>query len=142
LSCTRENLKGEKSVGGRKTFILWLLLGVWLLASGGRPEAAAAPAKLNQVIYITLSKACGCMLDKCKAGDWVVDQVFVGERQGLLKRIDYSTDKDAAREYIKKYRLTLPPSLIFVDAQGTILWRAEGDLDYDMVLAKLKEFGA
>ncbi len=102
----------------------------------------AAPPKLTQVIYITLSKACGCLLDKCKAGDWVVDNVFSGERQALLKRIDYSTNKDAAREYIKKFRLAMPPSLLFLDAQGTILWRAEGDLDYDTVLAKLKEFGA
>jgi thiol:disulfide interchange protein len=71
----------------------------------------------------------------------VVENAFTGARQGLLRRIDYSTDKDAAREYIKKYRLTMPPSLLFLDAQGTLLWRADGDLDYNAVLAKLQEFG-
>jgi hypothetical protein len=65
-----------------------------------------------------------------------------GERQGLLKRLDYSTNKDAAREYIKKYHLSIPPSLLFLDAQGNLIWRADGELDYDLVLAKLKEFGA
>lgn len=105
-------------------------------------EAIASPPKLNKVIYITLSKACGCMKEKCQVGDWVVERAFTGERQGLLKRIDYSTDKDAAREYIKKYRLTMPPSLLFLDAQGILLWRGDGDVDYDTVLAKLKEFGA
>ncbi|MFZ2088475.1 MAG: hypothetical protein WAU47_07850 [Desulfobaccales bacterium] len=121
--------------------MMWPLLAMWLLAWGGQ-ELAAAPPRLNQVVYITLSKACGCLLDKCKAGDGVVDKVFVGERQGLLKRIDYSTDKATAKEYIGKYRLTIPPSLLFLDAQGNLIWRADGDVDYDLVLEKLKEFGA
>jgi hypothetical protein len=103
--------------------------------------AQAETARVSRVVYITLSKACGCILDRCQAGDWVVEKAFVGDRQGLLKRIDYSTDKDAAREYIKKYRLTMPPSLLLLDAQGNLLWRADGDVDYDLVLAKLKEFG-
>lgn len=116
-----------------------LIVGLWLHVA--RSGATASPPKLNKVIYITLSKACGCMKEKCQAGDWVVEKAFTGDRQGLLKRIDYSTDKDAAREYIRKYRLTMPPSLLFLDAQGTLLWRADGDLDYDKILAKLKEFG-
>lgn len=128
-------------MGGRKTLIVWLVLVIWLLSWGGQ-ETVAASAKLDRVIYITLSKACGCMKEKCQAGDWVVDQVFVGARQSLLKRIDYSTDKATAREYIGKYRLTVPPSLLFLDAQGNLIWRADGELDYDLVLAKLKEFGA
>jgi hypothetical protein len=117
-----------------------LLLGIWLLAWGG-PELAAAPTKLNQVVYITLSKACSCLLERCQVGDRVVERVFVGGRQALLKRLDYSTNKDAAREYIKKYHLTIPPSLLFLDAQGNLLWRADGELDYDLVVAKLKELG-
>jgi hypothetical protein len=128
-------------VRGRKALHIWLLLGLWLLAWGG-PEPAAAPPRLKQVVYITLSKACGCILDRCQVGDWIVDKVFVGERQALLKRLDYSTNKDAAREYIKKYKLSLPPSLLFLDPQGNLIWRADGELDYDQVVAKLKEFGA
>ncbi len=93
------------------------------------------------MIYITLTKASGCILDRCQVGDWIVDKVFVGARQALLKRLDYSTDKDAAREYIKKYHLSIPPSLLFLDSQGNLIWRADGELDYDMVAAKLKEFG-
>jgi thiol:disulfide interchange protein len=95
------------------------------------------------VIYLTLSQACGCILDRCKAGDWVVQKVFNGSRQSLLVRIDYSTEKDKAREYIRKYCITMPPAMIFLDAQGQELWRAMGDdVDYDKVLAKLQEFGA
>jgi hypothetical protein len=129
-------------VRGRKILIVWLVLGIWLLAWGGEQKVVAAPAKLDRVVYITLSKACGCLVEKCKAGDLVVDSVFVGERQGLLKRIDYSADKATAREYIGKYHLTFPPSLFFLDAQGNLIWRADGEMDYDVVLAKLKEFGA
>lgn len=128
---------------GRKKFLIArLVLGTWLLASVTGPEGGAAEPKLDQVIYVTVSKACGCTLDRCQAGDLVVETAFAGERQGLLKRLDYSTDKETARQYIKKYRLTMPPSLIFLDAQGNLLWRTEGDLDYDTVLEKLKQFGA
>lgn len=116
-----------------------IMAGFWLHLT--LVEAGTEPAKVSQVIYITVSKACGCILDRCKAGDWIMDKVFVGERQGLLKRIDFSTDKETAREYIKKYRLTIPPSLLFLDAQGNLIWRADGELDQDQVVAKLKEFG-
>ena len=129
-------------MGRRKFLIMLLVLGTWFLAPVTGPEGGAAEPKVTQVIYVTVSKACGCTLDRCQAGDLVVETAFAGERQGLLKRLDYSTDKETARQYIKKYRLTMPPSLIFLDAQGNILWRTEGDLDYDTVLEKLKQFGA
>ena len=120
-----------------------LLIGVLcLLAFGGGQETIAAQPKVSQVVYIAMSKACGCTLDRCQAGDLVLNKVFVGERQGLLKRIDYSTDKETARQYIKKYGLTMPPSLLFLDAQGNLLWRTEGDVDYDTVLEKLRQFEA
>ncbi|OGP75061.1 MAG: hypothetical protein A2Y80_01995 [Deltaproteobacteria bacterium RBG_13_58_19] len=122
-----------------KMVILAVML---VLGIAGATASYGAQPKLSRVLYLTLSQACGCILDRCKAGDWVVDKVFVGERQGLLKRIDYSTDKETARQYIKKYRITLPPALIFLDAQGGELWRAMGDVDYDLVLEKLKQFGA
>lgn len=128
-------------MGSRKPLMIWVLVGLWLLAWGGQ-ELEAAPAKLNQVVYITLSKACGCVLERCQAGDRVVEMAFTGDRLGLLKRLDYSTNKDAARQYIKKYKLSIPPSLLFLDPQGNLLWRADGELDYDQVVAKLKEFGA
>ena len=102
----------------------------------------ADQSKLAQVIYITVSKACGCTLDRCQAGDWVVEKVFVGDKKGLLKRLDYATEKDAAREYITKYRLAMPPSLLFLDKDGNLLWRADGELDQNQVAEKLKEFGA
>jgi hypothetical protein len=99
-------------------------------------------SKLAQVIYITVSKACGCPLDRCQSGDWVVEKVFVGEKKALLKRLDYATDKDAARKYITKYHLSMPPSLLFLDKDGNLLWRADGELDLDLVAEKLNEFGA
>jgi len=102
----------------------------------------ATESKLAQAVYITLSKACGCTLDRCKAGDWVVEKVFVGDKQGLLKRIDFSTERDLAREYVAKYRLAMPPSLLFLDKDGNLLWRADGELDLDQVASKVKEFGA
>jgi hypothetical protein len=135
-------MRGRTAVKKKTGVLIFvpLLLALFLLTH--QPRATAAP-KLSQVIYLTLSQACGCILDRCKAGDWVVEKVFNGSRQSLLVRIDYSTEKGKAREYIKKYRITMPPAMIFLDAQGNELWRAMGDeVDYDKVQAKLQEFGA
>ncbi len=104
------------------------------VSSGDQP-------KLAQVVYITLSKACGCTLEKCQAGDIAVGNVFNGPRQSLLKRIDYSTDKEAARVYIKKYRVTQAPALLFLDAQGNLLWTKAGELDEKEIADKLSQFG-
>ncbi len=124
---------------GRKTMAaILMMLWLTLLSSG---FSGAQQPKLSQVVYITLSKACGCLLERCQVGDRVVEKAFAGDKQALVKRIDYSTDKESARVYIKKYRLTMPPSLIFLDEQGNLLWRAEGEVDYKTVLAKLRELG-
>ena len=103
-------------------------------ASGDQP-------KLSQVVYITLSKACGCTLTVCQAGDIMVGNVFNGPRQRLLKRIDYSTDKETARVYIKKYRVTQAPALLFLDAKGNLLWTKAGELDEKEIADKLSQFG-
>lgn len=122
--------------------ILPSLLGIGLWLNLGGCPSAGAPPQLAKVVHITMSKACGCMLDRCKAGDRVVDKVFVGDKKSLVQRLDYSTDKDIAREYIKKYRITMPPALLFLDAQGNLLWSAMGELDHDAVLTKLNQFGS
>jgi hypothetical protein len=122
--------------------MLCAMLVTLALTSANITIGYADQSKVAQAIYITVSKACGCTLDRCRAGDWVVERVFVGEKKALLKRLDYATEKDAAREYITKYRLAMPPSLLFLDKDGNLLWRADGELDQDQVAEKLKEFGA
>lgn len=113
-----------------------LLLGI----AGPAPSFGEQP-RLTQVVYITLTKACGCTLDVCQAGDIVVGNVFNGAKKGLLKRIDYSTDKEAARVFIKKYRITQAPALLFLDAQGNLLWMRAGDLSEPEITAQLGKFG-
>jgi hypothetical protein len=116
--------------------VVTLLLGI----AGSAPSYGEQP-RLTQVVYITLTKACGCTLVTCQAGDIVVGNVFNGAKQGLLKRIDYSTDKENARVYIKKYRVTQAPALLFLDAQGNLLWMRAGDLSEPEVTAQLGKFG-
>lgn len=125
----------------RKTVIViiftLLLPAVALLTTKGHAD----PPKVAQVVYITLSKACGCLLTVCQAGDIAVGNVFNGPKQGLLKRIDYSTDKSAAKDYIKKYRITRAPALLFLDAQGNLLWMKTGDLEEREIAAQLAQYG-
>ena len=97
--------------------------------------------QLAQVVYITLSKACSCTLELCQAGNIIVGNVFSGERKGLLKRIDYSTDKEAARVYIKQYGITQAPAILFLDKQGKLLWMALGELSEKDIQEKLRVLG-
>ena len=77
---------------------------------GAAAPTQAEPAKLNQVVYITRSQACGCSAKSFHDADALVKQTFTGPRQALLKLIDYDTDRQAAVPYIGEYRLIqLPP---------------------------------
>ncbi len=113
---------------------LWLLLPHVLMAAGPQP-------KLARVVFVTTSKACGCTLERCQAADAVVSLVFVGARQGLIKRLDYAKDKDQARVYIKKYHLVMIPALLFLDDQENLLWSALGEFSKDSLVEKLGQYG-
>jgi hypothetical protein len=103
--------------------------------------AQAEPAKVSQVVYITRSKACGCSAKAVQAADALVNRVFTGPRQALLKRIDYDTDRQAAVPYIGEYRLIQLPALLFLDAQHQRLWMAVGEVAKEDVAGKLSQFG-
>ncbi|MDD5641183.1 MAG: hypothetical protein PHX53_06005 [Syntrophales bacterium] len=122
----------------RKSGFVILLFFAVVLSSTVSP---ADQPKLAQVVYITLSKACGCMQAVCEAGEIVVGNVFTGPRQSLLKRIDYSTDKETAKVYLKKYRVTTAPALLFLDAKGNLLWMKMGELYEKETADKISELG-
>jgi len=118
-----------------------VLVAALLLGIAAPAASYGEQPRLTQVIYITLTKACGCTLVVCQAGDIVVGNVFNGARQSLLKRLDYSTDKEAARVYIKKYGVTQAPALLFLDAQGNLLWMKAGELSEPEITVHLGKFG-
>ena len=101
----------------------------------------AAATQVSQVVYITKSKACGCSAKAVQDSDALVNRVFTGPRQALLKRIDYDTDRQAAVPYIGEYHLIRLPALLFLDAQHHMLWMAVGEVAKEDVAAKLSQFG-
>lgn len=125
----------------KKLVFLFILVGFPGLLTGIRP-ARAEPTKLAQAVYVTTSKACDCILERCQAGDWVVEKTFEGEKKALLKRVDYAVDKEGAKALIRKYRLPMLPALLFLDRHGNLLWRFDGEIDMGLLEKKLKEFGA
>ncbi len=124
---------------GRKSVLGFVLL--LALAHSNVTVSWAGQRQLGQVVYITLSKACSCTLELCQAGDIIVDNVFTGERKQLLKRLDYSTDKEAAKAYLKDYGITRAPALLFLDTQGKLLWMVMGELSEKDIQEKLRLLG-
>jgi len=123
----------------RKSVLFFAVL--LALASNNVTVSQAEQRQLAQVVYITMSKACSCTLERCQAGDIIVGNVFNGAKQNLLKRVDYSTDKEAAKVYIKKYRVTQAPALLFLDTQSKLLWMALGELSEKEIQEKLRVLG-
>jgi len=121
----------------------WLVaaavLAAALLAAGA--AAAQPPPRLARAVLITTSKACACTLKRCQAADAVMAQVFSGARQRLLSRIDMATDKDAASSCIQNYRVMVLPSLLLLDAQGKLLWSAQGEMNREDITKQLSQFG-
>jgi hypothetical protein len=132
------NTKGETAV--QRSRISVIFLAVWLVL-GMVCLAQAEPGKINEVVYITRSKACGCSAKSVKAADAAVAQVFAGPRQGLLKRIDYDTDRQAAVPYIGEFHLIQLPALLVLDSQNHLLWSAIGNVDLNKLEEKMKGFG-
>jgi hypothetical protein len=125
----------------KNNLIFAVVLTTLLWGISGLTSSYGAEAKLAQVIYITKSKACGCSAKTVQAADALVNRTFTGPRQGLLKRIDYDTDRQAAVPYIGEYRLIQLPALIFLDAQKHLLWMAVGEVAKEDVAGKLSQFG-
>src|SRR3990167_4219859 len=94
--------RGRRGMIKTRRIILVALAAVMTVGICASTAASGGQPKLAQVVYIPLSKACGCALTACQAGDIVVGNVFKGARKALLKRIDYSTNKESAKVYIKK----------------------------------------
>jgi hypothetical protein len=124
---------------GRKSGLFSVLL--LALAISNVTVSRADQRQLAQVVYITLSKACSCTLVLCQAGDIIVGNVFTGARKEIFKRIDYSTDKEAARVYLKQYGITQVPALLFLDTQGKLLWMGLGELSENEIQEKLRLLG-
>lgn len=118
--------------------VIMLCTGVFL----SQPCLAANPdLKISQVVYITTSKACGCTLKMCKAGDQLVDQIFTDSRATLLKRIDYARNPEGARGYIAEHHLYTMPALLFLDARGNLLGCLVGELKKEDIINKLNQYG-
>ena len=58
-----------------------------------------------------------------------------------LSRVDMAGDKDAAEGYIQKYRVVVLPSLLLLDAQGKLLWSAQGEMNREEITRQLSQFG-
>jgi hypothetical protein len=123
----------------RKTVLLFA--GLLLLVGSNVMVSQAEPRQLGQVVYITLSKACSCTLERCQAGDIIIGNVFTGSKKELLKRLDYSTEKEATKVYLKQYGITQAPALLFLDTQGKLLWMALGELSEEEIQGKLRVLG-
>jgi hypothetical protein len=126
--------------GCRLSAVTFVTLAALVMASGLSLAAAPRP-KVARAVYITTTKACACTLKRCQAGDALVAQLFKGSRQRLLSRVDMAGDKDAAESYIQNYRVVVLPSLLLLDAQGKLLWSAQGEMNREEITKQLSQFG-
>ncbi|MFH0809035.1 MAG: hypothetical protein V2A77_00975 [Pseudomonadota bacterium] len=129
-------------MSARKLAIVLVIIIAALAAGSGPTTASAAqPIKLARVIYIIKGKACECTQKRCQAGDAVMAQVFTGARQRLVTRLDVSGEDSGAATYIQRYKVFTVPALLFLDAQGNLLWSAQGELSREEIVKKLGQLG-
>jgi hypothetical protein len=126
--------------GCRGAAVLFIVLAA-LVAFRGLGAAGVPQSRLARAVYITTTKGCDCTLKRCQAADAVVARVFSGARQRLLTRLDTAGDKDAAEGYIRNYRVVVLPSLLLLDAQGKLLWSAQGEMNREEITRQLSQFG-
>src|SRR4030042_30561 len=105
-------------------------------------KAAEVRPKVVRVVYLTASRICACSQELCVRGDQLIAQIFVGERQKLLRVIDLAKDPQAAEQYLEKLNQAFQvPMVLFVDARNRILWHTGGVFSREAILKKLGEVG-
>jgi len=70
-----------------------------------------------------------------------IDGRIVAEAQRLLSRLDMARDKDAASSYLQSYRVFMVPALLMLDAQGKLLWSAQGEMNGEEITRQLSQLG-
>lgn len=121
-------------------FLVVLVMAALIFGSIPSVGASAPAAKIALVVYITTSKACGCTLELCQAGDQLIGQIFADNPGVTLERLDYGKDPEAAKGFIMDYRLITLPALLLLDSRGNLVARWQGVLPKEEILAKLKEY--
>jgi thioredoxin 1 len=102
-------------------------------AAGSEPVATEAARPMPRLIDLGASK---CI--PCKAMAPILEDLKINyAEQFQTVFIDVWEYPDAA----KPYNIDLIPTQIFLDAAGTELWRHEGFLSKEDILAKWKAFG-
>jgi hypothetical protein len=102
--------------------------------------AQSAKPKLARIVYITNSKACGCMAKIAKDDDRLIAEIFDSSKQPI-ERLDIVKDQEGTKGYIRDYHLYVVPALLFLDQGGTLLACIAGEMKKDDILAKLNQFG-
>ena len=95
--------------------------------------------KKGKIIYVTLSQACGCTMDKCREVDTIVDTLLesAGERIAF-KSVDYVTKKRKANAILEKYGASFIPVIILLDSEGRAIYKSEDYVKKEELLKALK----
>lgn len=123
------------------TLALLAVLALAIIYGAAPCLAQSAKPKLARVVYITNSKACGCMAKIAKDDDRLIDEIFDSSRQSLIERLDIVKDQEATKGYIRDHHLYVVPALLFLDQGGTLLSCMAGEMKKEEILAKLKQLG-
>ncbi len=105
-----------------------------LKSSALKPSAKESPKKLPKMVDLGRNT---CI--PCKMMAPILDELKKEyEGRAIIEVIDLREDMDAAR----RYRIRVIPTQIFFDADGKEVWRHEGYMPKDQIVAKLAELGA
>lgn len=125
-----------------KNIIIILLIFIvplvaYKLLSGRHTDTGAEVGTTNRPQIIKFS---ALMCAECKELDAVLDEVYPKyEKKIDLIKIQVQDNDSKTKELIKKYGITLTPTMILLDSQGEKLDKIEGSMEKDKLDKLMKD---
>lgn len=94
---------------------------------------------LARVILITTSKGCPCTKNRCQSGETALKAALAMYPEAPeMERLDNATEKEKSKELLSKFNAIMLPVVYFLDPDGNLLDKVEGELNFNE--EKISEF--
>lgn len=117
--------------------------GAEAIATGIEDTPGPETGRLDRIVFVTTGKGCKCTMARCARGEEELKEALAGYPDaGGFERLDLSVDTNKAVSLMSKYPATILPIIYFLNSDGALLWKVEGDFDRIDVIAALKRYSA
>ncbi len=104
-------------------------------------KKAEGEKSLTRIVFITTSQACDCTMTRCQNAESSLEKAITKyPKAPRPEQIDYAREPERAKKLISKYTAVMLPIIYFIDEDGNLLDRLEGEFSGEDILELLGRY--